>query len=141
MQLQRNGEDTRFPTGKVLAQLLRKGDVYTLRSGGGGGYGNPLDRKLEDVENDVRQGYTSSEAAHALYGVEIDSATGRADASRSERLRADMRRRGLPKDQPFAREDFSRFGCPHCAWPKLDPDAAPMMRAVAAAGINNFRCC
>jgi len=141
VQLQRNGEDTRFPTGKVLAQLLRKGDVYTLRSGGGGGYGNPLDRKLEDVENDVRQGYTSGEAAHALYGVEIDSATGRADASRSERLRADMRRRGLPKDQPFAREDFSRFGCPHCAWPKLDPDAAPMMRAVAAAGINNFRCC
>jgi N-methylhydantoinase B len=115
--------------------------VYVLRSGGGGGYGNPLDRKLEDVEDDVRQSYVSIEAAHALYGVEIDPSTGRADRARSERLRADMRRRGLPQDRPFAREDFSRFGCPHCAFPTLDPRAEPMMRAVAAAGINRFRCC
>jgi N-methylhydantoinase B len=140
VQLRRSGEDIRFPTGKVLAQFLKKGDVYTLRSGGGGGCGTPLDRKLEDVENDVRQGYVSVEAAHRFYGVEFN-ADGRADRPRSEALRRDMRRRGLPKDRPFAREDFSRFGCPHCAFPRLDPRAEPMMQAVAAAGLSNFRCC
>ena len=140
VQLKRNGEDIRFPTGKVLAQFLKKGDVYTLRSGGGGGCGTPLDRKLDDVENDVRQGYVSVEAAHQFYGVEFN-ADGRADRARSEALRRDMRRRGLPKDRPFAREDFSRHGCPHCAFPTLDPRAEPMMRAAAAAGLGNFRCC
>jgi N-methylhydantoinase B len=140
VQLKRNGEDIRFPTGKVLAQFLKKGDVYTLRSGGGGGCGTPLDRKLEDVESDVQQGYVSVEAAHQFYGVEFD-AEGRADRPRSEALRRDMRRRGLPKDRPFAREDFSRFGCPHCAFPNLDPRAEPMMQAVAAAGLGSFRCC
>jgi N-methylhydantoinase B len=141
VELARDGESVRFPTGKVLAQILKKGETYTLRSGGGGGYGNPLDRKLENVENDVRQGYVSAAAAHTLYGVEIDPATGRADRARSEALRRDMRRRNLPKDQPFAREDFSSFGCPHCLWPKADTAAEPMIRAVAAAGINRFRCC
>ncbi len=141
VELRRDGRDARFPTGKVLAQLLKKDDVYTLRSGGGGGYGNPLDRKLEDIEGDVRQGYVSLEAAHQLYGAEIDPANGRADRARSEQLRAAMRRRGLPRDQPFAREDFSRFGCPHCAWPQQDPASEPLKRAVVAAGINRFRCC
>jgi N-methylhydantoinase B len=139
--LNREGEDIRFPTGKVLAQLLQAGDVYTLRSGGGGGCGNPLDRKLADVENDVRQGYVSLEAAHQYYGVEIDAATGRADRARSEALRLEMRRRGLPQDRPFAREDSSRFGCPHCLWPRLDPRAEPMLQEIAAAGINRWRCC
>jgi N-methylhydantoinase B len=139
--LNREGQDIRFPTGKVLAQLLQAGDVYTLRSGGGGGCGNPLDRKLDDVENDVRQGYVSLESAHQHYGVEIDTATGRADRARSEALRREMRRRGLPKDRPFAREDSSRFGCPHCLWPSLDPRAEPMLREIAAAGLNRWRCC
>jgi N-methylhydantoinase B len=141
VELNRDGEQMRFPTGKVLAQMLKKGDVYTLRSGGGGGCGNPLDRKLDDVEEDVRQGYVSAEAAHQLYGVEIEAATGRADPARSAALRRDMRARGLPKDQPFAREDFSRFGCPHCAWPMRDPAAESMTQAVAAAGLNRWRCC
>ncbi len=139
--LNRDGEDLRFPTGKVLAQFLREGDVYTLRSGGGGGCGSPLDRKLEDVENDVRQGYVSIAAAHQQYGVEIDAATGCADRARSEALRRDLRRKGLPKDQPFAREDFSTAGCPHCLWPRLDPRTGPLAQAVAAAGLNRWRCC
>ena len=57
VQLKRNGEDIRFPTGKVLAQFLKKGDVSTLRSGGGGGCGSPLERKLDDVENEAKELY------------------------------------------------------------------------------------
>jgi N-methylhydantoinase B len=141
VELRRAGEKTRFASGKVFAQLLRKDDGYALRSGGGGGYGSPLDRKLEAVEEDVRQGYVSVEAARDQYGVVIDRASGCADRSGSERLRAEMRRHDRPVDRPFARDDHSRCGCARCAFPKLDPAAEPMMRAVAAAGINRFRCC
>ena len=129
VQLKRNGEDIRFPTGKVLAQFLKKGDVYTLRSGGGGGCGTPLDRKLDDVENDVRQGYVSVEAAHQFYGVEFN-ADGRADRARSEALRRDMRRRGLPKDRPVRARGFL---APRLPALRL-PDARSSRRADDARG-------
>ncbi|MCZ7659632.1 MAG: hydantoinase B/oxoprolinase family protein [Xanthobacteraceae bacterium] len=142
VSLRRDGEEIRFPTGKVLAQRLEKGDVYTLRSGGGGGYGSPLDRKLEDLEHDVRQGYVSREAARSLYGVAIDPVTGKADREATVALRQTMRRAGLPHDKPFAREDDSPCGCRQCTlWPRPDPEAERMNRAVAAAGIGKWRCC
>ena len=46
--LDRYGADaeTHFPNGKVFNQVLKPGDAYILRSGGGGGYGSPLERDL-----------------------------------------------------------------------------------------------
>ena len=38
-------------------------------SGGGGGFGNPLERDPEQVLADVRAGYVSVEAAQNEYGV------------------------------------------------------------------------
>lgn len=140
--LERDGEPVRYPTGKVLAQHLKKGDVYTLRSGGGGGYGNPLDRKLDDVERDVAQGYVGAEAARELYGAVLDPATGRADRVASAELRARMRRVGLPHDKPFARDDDGPCGCARClVWPSPDRTAEAVNHAVAAAGLGGFRCC
>ena len=139
--MQRDGEDEKaFPSGKVLARLLKPGDAYMLRSGGGGGYGSPLERKLEDVENDVRQGYVSSGGAH-LYGVEFDAANGRADRARSEALRRDMRRRGLPNDQPFAGDPNAPKYRPGAVSLSGDePKAAELRAATQAAGLDD-RCC
>jgi N-methylhydantoinase B len=68
--LRRGGEwKADFPNAKVLVAGLEAGDAFRLRSGGGGGYGSPLERPLDDVVNDVRQGYVSIEAARDLYGV------------------------------------------------------------------------
>ena len=39
VELERNGERERFASGKVLSQKLVADHVYTLRSGGGGGFG------------------------------------------------------------------------------------------------------
>ena len=39
-------DEERFPNGKALNQTLAAGDAYILRSGGGGGYGSPLDRDI-----------------------------------------------------------------------------------------------
>jgi N-methylhydantoinase B len=103
--LQRRGEDeTVYATGKLFSQLLKPGDTYTLRSGGGGGFGRPTDRRLEDVEDDVRQEYVSGEMAREHYGVVIDAATGRADREATAALRAEMRARGLPRDVPYTRD-------------------------------------
>jgi len=141
VELRRDGEAIRFPTGKVLAQHLRKGDVYTLRSGGGGGYGNPLDRKLEDVDRDISQGYVSKEAAHSQYGIAF-GADGQIDRAETALLRQTMRKQGLPKDRPFATEDFSACGCARCTiWPTPDAEAEALMRDVAAAGLSRWRCC
>ena len=52
-----------FPNAKVLVAQLKPGDAFRIRSGGGGGYGAPFERPVEDVREDVRQGYVSVKAA------------------------------------------------------------------------------
>ncbi len=100
--IERHGQpETVYATGKIFSQLLKPGDRYTLRSGGGGGFGKPIDRKREDVENDVRQGYVSIESAREHYGVVIDRVTMKADVAATEALRAHMHEHGLPKDVPL----------------------------------------
>ena len=49
--------------------------VVSLRAGGGGGFGNPLERAVGDVLKDVEAGWISPAKALAEYGV--DAASGR----------------------------------------------------------------
>jgi N-methylhydantoinase B len=79
---------TDFPNAKVLVAALKAGDAFRLRSGGGGGYGEPRERPPELVLEDVRQGYVSIEAAKELYGVVIDVETMAIDWATTEELRA-----------------------------------------------------
>jgi len=60
------------PTGKVDATMLSPGDYITIRSGGGGGYGDPRLRPVDDVRRDVLEGYVSATTARTAYGVAID---------------------------------------------------------------------
>jgi N-methylhydantoinase B len=82
---------TDFPNAKVLVAVLKTGDAFRLRSGGGGGYGSPLERPPAEVANDARQGYISLHAANELYGVVLDPITFTVDAAGTERLRAALR--------------------------------------------------
>lgn len=102
-----DGEPQRFQSGKVMAYQLHEGDRYILRSGGGGGFGSPLDRNIEAVEADVRAGYVSGEAAGALYGVVVDPETSIADRDATANLRAQMQEQGLPVDEPVEPYDPS----------------------------------
>jgi len=83
---------TDFPNAKVLVAALKPGDAFRVRSGGGGGYGSPLQRPMKDVQRDVEQGYISVEAAAKFYGVVIDPTTFAVDAAASEQLRGRLAR-------------------------------------------------
>jgi N-methylhydantoinase B len=63
------------PNAKVFRAMVKAGDAYILRSGGGGGFGSPLERPVERVQDDVRQGYVSVDAARDYYGVVLDTKT------------------------------------------------------------------
>jgi N-methylhydantoinase B len=60
---------------KANAYPLAPGSVVELRTGGGGGFGDPLERDPERVRADVRNGYVSVEAAARDYGVVLDPET------------------------------------------------------------------
>ena len=53
---------------------MKPGDVIIMDAAGGGGYGDPLERDPEMVQDDVIQGYVSLEKAKEDYGVVIDPA-------------------------------------------------------------------
>ena len=48
---------------------FKAGDVISLRSAGGGGYGDPLDRDPERVRKEIQNGIVSSQQAKDFYGV------------------------------------------------------------------------
>lgn len=75
-----------FPNGKLTNYRIRRGDAFLLRSGGGGGFGDPRARDAQQVAFDVREGYISSDGAETLYGVAVD-ARGEVDWHRTKALR------------------------------------------------------
>jgi N-methylhydantoinase B len=66
---------TLVPHGAKSGELiLKRGDVFAVVNGGGGGVGDPLFRDPALVAKDVRDGYVSQPVAELLYGVVLDEA-------------------------------------------------------------------
>ncbi len=57
--------------GKCARYPLKRGEVARLITGTGGGWGSPLERPVEAVIEDVRDGYVSLEQAKRDYGVSL----------------------------------------------------------------------
>lgn len=70
----------------MMRGTFQPGEIVSNRTGGGGGYGNPLDRDPERVLEDVIDGYVSRTAAREEYGVVITE-DGGIDEDRTERIR------------------------------------------------------
>jgi N-methylhydantoinase B len=68
---------------------LGPGDVVSVRSGGGGGWGSPLLRDPERVAADVRDGFVTVEEARDVYGVALVDRSGSiaVDSARTAALR------------------------------------------------------
>ena len=66
-------------------------EVYVGVSTGGGGWGNPHEREVEQVRVDVRDGILSREAAREQFGVVLDDAVDPAvDEAATRSLRAEL---------------------------------------------------
>jgi len=76
-----------FRTDRVARHPLERGDVVRLITGVGGGYGNPVERDIERVLDDVRNGYISVTQAREKYGVVMDPNTLSIDKEATSKLR------------------------------------------------------
>jgi N-methylhydantoinase B len=76
--------------GKVAGHAVEQDARVVIRSAGGGGYGDPLERDPERVAFDVREEYVSPEAAADMYGVLLQS-SGELDSAATLRRRKHLR--------------------------------------------------
>ena len=74
---------------KSTAFPIKAGDTLRASTFGGGGYGDPLERELSRVREDVIDGKVSAEQAWEVYGVVFDAETleVNAEATREQRAR------------------------------------------------------
>jgi N-methylhydantoinase B len=77
-----NKIELRYPDGRVvktkskdLISGVPAGTVYVQHAGGGGGYGPPMERPVERVQREVRDGIRSLGSARDDYGVALDPET------------------------------------------------------------------
>ena len=72
---------------------LQYEDVISLETGGGGGYGDPLERAPASVLTDVQDGFVSLAAAREIYGVVLDPQAQEVDLESTRRQRDVLRAR------------------------------------------------
>ena len=59
---------------KVSGIALRKGDLVTIETSGGGGHGDPADRPAEALAADLAEGFVTPEGARRDYGTQQEQA-------------------------------------------------------------------
>ncbi|MCY4480006.1 MAG: hydantoinase B/oxoprolinase family protein [Rhodospirillales bacterium] len=75
---------------KVPATPTEPGDCIAVYTPGGGGYGDPLERPVDQVRDDVADGYYCQAHAYDAYGVVMDEALS-IDMAATEARRAALR--------------------------------------------------
>ncbi len=85
--------------GKCHDFPINPGDRLVMLSGGGGGFGDPLNRPVEEVEADVRAGYISRKEAEWSYGV-VFTAGGEIDKRRTAARKRTLARKARAKVGP-----------------------------------------
>jgi N-methylhydantoinase B len=73
-----------------LLMNIKTGDVFRHELAGGGGWGDPLEREVNRVCDDVRNGYVSVAGAESDYGVIVNERDFTVDYSKTEALRTQM---------------------------------------------------
>jgi len=104
-----HGAEVRYLGTEAVNVELVEGDHFTRPSAGGGGYGDPLERRPAAVLEDVVEGYVSIPRARVDYGVvviEIDAELSAFEVDEeetaAERARIRAARRGWLEEDPRA---------------------------------------
>jgi acetophenone carboxylase len=84
-----------------LAEKFAEGDLMMFGMGGGGGYGDVLERDPAAVAADVKNEMITREVAERVYGVAFDRSNGSVDGPATARRRAAVRKERLAKGKTF----------------------------------------
>ncbi|MDO8290545.1 MAG: hydantoinase B/oxoprolinase family protein [Parvibaculum sp.] len=95
--------------------LAQRGELYMIAQGTGGGFGDPLDRKPEDVMRDMDEKLISHDVAWRIYRVVYDKTTLRVDSEATKAARDEARRERIARSKPY--KDFV------ADWVKSKPSA------------------
>jgi N-methylhydantoinase B len=93
-------------SGKLSHLPMATGDMFVMRTGGGGGWGNPFERDAELVGRDVAVGLLTPDEARERYGVVVTGSPPVVDVDATATLRATPPEhegwvdRGLPVPAP-----------------------------------------
>jgi N-methylhydantoinase B len=79
------------PCPRIGSLEQNRDDVFVVFTSGGGGYGDPLDREQEMVQNDVKLGDVSVDFAREAYGVVIEPDTLEIDLEETNRRRHEIK--------------------------------------------------
>ncbi|MFN8223971.1 MAG: hydantoinase B/oxoprolinase family protein [Gaiellales bacterium] len=103
MFIEHTGEGRRSFLSPTSDAVVKEGDVLVGISSGGGGYGNPLDRPVERVIEDVRDGIISASLAETHFGLVFqDAAAHTLDQAATDARRAELRQGQRPLIDPTA---------------------------------------
>ncbi|MGC9457742.1 MAG: hydantoinase B/oxoprolinase family protein, partial [Halothiobacillaceae bacterium] len=80
-----------LPTMPMERIYLDVGDVFQIKSAGGGGHGDPLERDPQLVLKDVVEEYLTEGYARRVYGVVLDPANETVDERETQKLRSELR--------------------------------------------------
>ena len=80
-----DGEAKELPS--KITFTMGEGEVLSVQTPGGGGYGDPYQRTAETVAKDVIAGRISPERAREAYGVEVLPGSGQVDEAATRALR------------------------------------------------------
>jgi N-methylhydantoinase B len=83
--------------------IVTRGEVVRIETGGGGGWGHPFEREPERVQADVLGGFVGSASAAEHYGVVLGDDGRSLDVAATE-----ARRRRRPEAKLFHRHGYRR---------------------------------
>jgi N-methylhydantoinase B len=82
---------------------MKRGDVFSHRSAGPGGWGDPVERDPARVARDVKNEFVSRALARDAYGVVFVGESCEVDEGATIALRAEIRRRRGWTEAPIVR--------------------------------------
>jgi N-methylhydantoinase B/oxoprolinase/acetone carboxylase alpha subunit len=92
--------DWKFELIARVPEMYKEGDLLFGFSGGGHGYGDPLERPAEMVVEDLKKNIISEWTAGNIYRVALEAEGRKIDRARTEELRAAERKARLARGKP-----------------------------------------
>ena len=116
-------------------RVFQEGDLLFGFSGGGPGYGDPLDREPESVMEDLKKNIISDWTAQNIYKIAYDVQRRKVDTEQTETLRREEKQARLARGVPYEQflQVWSRQSPPKEAlqyygtWPDAKP-TGPVFR-------------